>query len=64
MKLFAYALTVLLYVYALFFALALSLAGFTLIRVSGYQWWSFALVILVPAALARATLAVMKGRTL
>lgn len=63
MKLFASILAVLLYAYALFFALALLLAGYTLIRVSGYQWWSFALVLLLAAALAWAIRTVKKGRT-
>lgn len=49
--------------FVLYFILGLFLGGFVLIWGSDYQWWSFALVILVPAALSWATVAVMKGRT-
>lgn len=62
MKLFASILAVLLHGYTLFFALSLLLACITLIWVTGFQWWSFAIVFLIAAALIWATRAAMKAR--
>lgn len=49
--------------FVLYFVLGLFLGGFALMWGSDYQWWSFAIVILMPAALAWATVAAMRGRT-
>jgi hypothetical protein len=61
MKLRTIALAALFYV--TYFALTLFLGGFALMWGSDYQWWAFAYVLLVPAALTWATVAVMTRQT-
>jgi acyl-coenzyme A synthetase/AMP-(fatty) acid ligase len=43
--------------------LGLFLGGLALLRSTDYQWWAFVLLILVPALLSGATLALMEGRS-
>ena len=48
--------------FVLYFALGLFLGGLALLWSTAYQWWAFVLLILVPALLSWATLALLEGR--
>jgi hypothetical protein len=48
--------------FVLYFVVGLFLGGLALLWSSDYQWWAFVLVILLPALLSSATLAVLEGR--
>ena len=46
----------------LYFVLGLVVGGLVLLWSFHYQWWVFVLLILVPALLSWATLALLEGR--
>ena len=48
--------------FVLYFLLGLFAGGIALLWSTDYQWWAFALLILVPALLAWGTIAVLEGR--
>lgn len=48
--------------FVLYFVLGLVVGGLVLLWSFHYQWWVFVLLILVPALLSWATLALLEGR--